>query len=146
MIIGASPGSTGGGIKTTTFGLLMVSTFTELRGKKHVVLWNRAVPMDNIRRALTLTVLYFGTVLMSLIALSITESVPFHTLIFEAFSAMGTVGLSLGITSSLSSIGKMILVLLMFWGRVGILTFMYGIVSHETRDNVNYATTNIPIG
>ena len=146
MIIGASPGSTGGGIKTTTFGLLMVSTFTELRGKKHVVLWNRAVPMDNIRRALTLTVLYFGTVLMSLIALSITESVPFHTLIFEAFSAMGTVGLSLGVTSSLSSIGKMILVLLMFWGRVGILTFMYGIVSHETRDNVNYATTNIPIG
>ena len=78
--------------------------------------------------------------------MSFTETAPFHTLIFEAFSAMGTVGLSLGITSSLSTMGKIILIMLMFWGRVGILTFMYVVITRETRDNVNYAATNIPVG
>ncbi|MDD2206521.1 MAG: potassium transporter TrkG [Aminobacterium sp.] len=146
MIIGASPGSTGGGIKTTTFALLILSTFSEMKGRGRIVFANRNIPFDNVRRALSMTLLYVSTVLFCIVLLSFTEELPFRALIFEAFSAMGTVGLSLGITSSLSSAGKIIMILLMFWGRVGILTFMYGMISRETRDNVNYATTNIPVG
>ena len=146
MIIGASPGSTGGGVKTTTLGLLVYSALCEMRGRNNIIYANRNISFNNVRRALSLSLLYVSTVLLSIVLLSFTETAPFHTLIFEAFSAMGTVGLSLGITSSLSTMGKIILIMLMFWGRVGILTFMYVVITRETRDNVNYAATNIPVG
>lgn len=146
MIIGASPGSTGGGIKTTTAGVLFFSSLSEIQGRR-AVYRNRTIADENIRRALAISFLYLLTVLTGVILLSLFEELPFRTLLFEAISAMGTVGLSLGITPSLSPPGKIVIILLMFWGRVGILTFIFGMVSRDrTISKISYAETNIPVG
>jgi trk system potassium uptake protein TrkH len=146
MIIGASPGSTGGGIKTTSFALLMLSTAREIRGRDELVVGNRSVGRENVSLAFTLAVLYTLTILIGITVLAVLETHPFRALAFEVASALGTVGLSLGITSSLSPAGKVMIVLLMFWGRVGILTFMYGIAAREAPSRVSYAETHIPVG
>ena len=146
MIIGASPGSTGGGIKTTTAGVLFFSSLSEIQGRR-AVYRNRTIADENIRRALAISFLYLLTVLTGVILLSLFEELPFRTLLFEAISAMGTVGLSLGITPSLSPPGKIVIILLMFWGRVGILTFIFGMVSRDrTISKISYTETNIPVG
>ena len=146
MIIGASPGSTGGGLKTTTAGLLFYSTLSEIRGRSMVV-GNRMISGGNIQRALAVSVLYLLTVLLGIFLLCLVEPFPFGTLAFEAISAMGTVGLSLGITPSLSAQGKVVIILLMFWGRVGILSFMYGMISRDREaSKITFAETNIPVG
>lgn len=146
MIIGASPGSTGGGIKTTTAGLLFYSSLSEIRGTG-MAIGNRKISDGNVRRALAVTVLYILTVLLGIILLCLIEPFSFGALAFEAVSAMGTVGLSLGVTPSLSAPGKVIIILLMFWGRVGILTFMYGMISRDRKSSkITFAETNIPVG
>ncbi|TDY59975.1 trk system potassium uptake protein TrkH [Aminivibrio pyruvatiphilus] len=146
VVIGASPGSTGGGIKTTTAGLLFYSSLSEIRGKS-MAIGNRKISDGNVRRALAVAVLYILTVLLGIILLCLFEPFPFGTLAFEAVSAMGTVGLSLGVTPSLSAPGKVIIILLMFWGRVGILTFMYGMISRDREaSKITFAETNIPVG
>ncbi len=112
-----------------------------------MVVRNNSVTDSNIRRALAVTVLYLCTVFFGTLLLVLVEKLPFKELLFEAISAMGTVGLSLGATSSLSAAGKIIIILLMFWGRVGILTFMYGMTSRELKaSKISYAETNIPVG
>jgi trk system potassium uptake protein TrkH len=130
MIVGASPGSTGGGIKTTSFALLLLSTVREIRGRDELVVGNRSI----------------ARLLAGITVLAVLETLPFRALAFEVASALGTVGLSLGITASLSSAGKIMVILLMFWGRVGILTFMYGVAARETPSRVSYAETHIPVG
>ncbi len=146
MIVGASPGSTGGGIKTTTFSLLMLSTVREIRGGGELVVDNRSIGRENVLRAFTLTIFYLLTILAGITVLAVLEKFPFRAIAFEVVSALGTVGLSLGITASLSSAGKAMIILLMFWGRVGILTFMYGIAAREAPSGVSYAKTHIPVG
>ncbi|HAA47490.1 MAG TPA: potassium transporter Trk [Synergistaceae bacterium] len=145
MIIGASPGSTGGGMKTTTFGILALSSITDIRGRKEVVLSGHRLPPQTVRKALTLTFLYVGTILGSAFILSLTEPFDFRGVFFEVVSALGTVGLSTGITGELSDTGKLILILLMFWGRVGIVTFVYGMLETEDKTRISYADTNVPI-
>lgn len=146
MIVGASPGSTGGGFKTTTLAVLLVSTWSVLKGRSEVHLWNRRIPIRVIQRAITLIVLYLGTLGIGLMILVLLEPFPFRSLLFETASALGTVGLSLGITSQLSDAGKLVLVLLMFWGRVGIITFLYGLVKREARGKISYPDAEIPVG
>jgi trk system potassium uptake protein TrkH len=146
MIIGASPGSTGGGIKTTTFGILTLSTVTDITGRREVLLYRHRLPPQSIRKALTLTFMYIGTILGSTFALNIIEPFAFRDVFFEVVSALGTVGLSTGITGDLSDSGKFLLVVLMFWGRVGIVTFMYGLIETEEKTKISFADTNVPIG
>ncbi len=146
MIVGASPGSTGGGIKTTSFALLLLSTVREIRGRDELVVGNRSIARENVSLAFTLAVLYTLTLLAGITVLAVLETLPFRALAFEVASALGTVGLSLGITASLSPAGKVMVILLMFWGRVGILTFMYGVAARETPSRVSYAETHIPVG
>lgn len=146
MLVGASPGSTGGGFKTTTLAVLLVSTWNVIRGRPEVHLWNRRVPIRIILRSITLIVLYIGTLGLGLMILLLLEPFPFRSLLFEAASALGTVGLSLGITSQLSDAGKLVLILLMFWGRVGIVTFLYGLVKREARGKISYPDAEIPVG
>ena len=146
MIVGASPGSTGGGFKTTTLAVLLVSTWNVIRGRSEVHLWNRRISIRVIQRAITLIVLYLGTLGLGLMILALLEPFPFRSLLFETASALGTVGLSLGITSGLSDAGKLVLVLLMFWGRVGIITFLYGLVKREARGKISYPDAEIPVG
>lgn len=146
MIVGASPGSTGGGFKTTTMAVLLVSTWNAIKGRHEVHLWGRRISFRTIQAAITVIVLYLGTLGLGLMALVLLEPFPFRSLIFEAASAMGTVGLSLGVTSRLGDGGKMVLILLMFWGRVGIVTFLYGLMKQEARGKISYPDAEIPVG
>lgn len=125
MFIGASPASTGGGIKTTTFFVLVLAAFREPDNHDRMKLGNRSIPARKIIRALSIAVKGLLIVLIATFGIMAAQSIagkPLHTLdiIFESISAFGTVGLSLGITSSLSSVSKCILILAMFSGRVGL--------------------------
>ena len=146
MLIGASPSSTGGGLKTTTFTVLLWSAWKELKQEDDVNIWGRQIASRTIRRALAMAFLYLFTLFFGSSLLSILEEQPFFSLVFEAVSALGTVGLSTGITSDLSSAGKMVIILLMYWGRVGLLTFSYSVVPQEKYAKVYLPETHIPIG
>lgn len=146
MIVGASPGSTGGGIKTSTFGVLVLCAVSYLSGKRSTIFRNRSFTNETILRALTILLLYLGTIFISVILLSYTEDLDFKDLIFEIISALGTVGLSMGITSALSPEGKIILIMLMFWGRIGILTMIYSMMSGNKAERVSFAEITIPTG
>jgi trk system potassium uptake protein TrkH len=145
MIIGASPASTGGGIKTTTAGVLWCTVKSNLRGKKPF-LFNQSISSDLIVNTTTLITLYLTTIFVSVVLLSLFEPFSFDQILFEVVSALGTVGLSLGITPHLSSAGKLVLVILMFWGRVGLITFMYSVFKKREKENINLPRAYIPIG
>ena len=146
MVIGASPASTGGGIKTTTFGVLAISVWSELRGRGETTFFHRKLSSATERHALALVSVYVITLLLGAIALSAIENMPFNLIIYEAASAMGTVGLSAGITSKLTAPGKIILMVLMFWGRVGILSFFAALVKPDEGEKIHYVETHIPLG
>jgi len=123
MVFGASPSGTGGGLKSTTFAALVGLVKSTVTGKNIVSFWNREIPPKRLRLA-TATFAYYAFVLtFSVFLLSLLENKRFVSIVFEAASALGTVGLSMGITSSLTDWGKLIITFLMFMGRVGILTF-----------------------
>ena len=122
MFIGGSPGGTAGGVKTTTIAVLALTFWTNITGHAEVIVQNRRIPQATINRAVTLVgagVLIWAA---AALALQITQPLPARALLFETTSALGTVGLSLGITPSLDGIGKIIIMLTMFIGRVGPLT------------------------
>jgi len=146
MIIGASPGSTGGGVKTTTFAVLSISAWNFMRGRNNTVIWNRSIHDRDTLRALTITAMYICTIFFATFILSTMEPFPFKSVLFEVISALGTVGLSMGITAQLSTGAKFILILLMFWGRVGLLTFIYGTLTKDSNSRISYARANIPVG
>ncbi|MDR1020457.1 MAG: potassium transporter Trk [Synergistaceae bacterium] len=146
MFIGGAPFSTAGGLKVTTFAILLLAAVSELRQEEDIVVYHRRIPYSTVRRALTIAFIHIITLFVAVGALSRLEPFPFASLVFEAVSALGTSGLSSGVSENLSSWGKMVIVLLMFWGRVGILTFSYSLVSREHSRNVSYPDTNIPIG
>lgn len=123
MIIGASPSGTGGGLKTTTFTSIYGLVKSVMFGREEVKFWNVAIPEARIRVAVASMGLYLATFAIGTYLLALTENSRFIEIIFEAASALGTVGLSLGITSSLSVLGKVVIILLMYIGRVGPLTF-----------------------
>jgi len=147
MIIGASPGSTGGGIKTTTFTLVVLSVVAYLRGKRNAMIGYRSIPSSDVTRATSVAVIYISTILFAVLVLSFLENFTFREIVFEVISALGTVGLSMGITGSLSAPGKMVIIVLMFWGRIGMLTVIYGLVrSSQVSEDINYPEVNIPLG
>jgi trk system potassium uptake protein TrkH len=121
MFVGGSPGSTAGGIKTTALAVLYATFRAELRGEEPR-LGRRAIPRDAIRRASAVSALSLTLVALILLALTLSESHDFVALAFEAFSAFGTVGLSTGITSELTPLGRLILITAMFVGRLGPMT------------------------
>ena len=117
MIVGGSPGGTAGGIKTTTFSVLLITAYNILVGRKNIVR-NKEIPPETVYKALALIVIYAGVLIISCVLLCITQTLDHPKLVFEAVSAMGTVGLSMGITPQLDTIGKLIIILTMFLGRV----------------------------
>lgn len=125
MLIGGSPGGTAGGIKTTTFMLLLLYIFVELKNEQKITIFNRQIPKEIFSRAYLITAFYFLTLILAIIVLSITESLPFLDIVYEAFSAIATVGLSTGITGLLSVMGKIVIIILMFIGRVGPITIVF---------------------
>jgi trk system potassium uptake protein TrkH len=124
MVIGASPAGTGGGLKCTTFTALWGLAVSTLKGQKNVSFWGRVIPEQRVRLAAASFCFYVTFLLVGVYFLSLTDSaMDFEKLLFEAASALGTVGLSTGITSSLAVMSKIILIGLMYAGRIGPLTF-----------------------
>ncbi len=148
MFIGASPGSTGGGIKTTTFLAIILSVSSTFKGYCHVTLGERTLPKDIIQKALAMTFLAMMLVLTVTALLTVTEEADFLTLLFEATSAFGTVGLSLGITPHLSSLGRLAIIFTMFCGRVGPLTLVFALAQKRTlvMNQIKYPEERIIIG
>ncbi|CAH1189999.1 Ktr system potassium uptake protein B [Paenibacillus plantiphilus] len=146
MFIGASPGSTGGGIKTTTFTTLIGAVIAMIRGKEDIVLFNYRLARERIFKALTITVLSLALVVFVTMVLSTTEDKAFIKILFETTSAFGTVGLSLGVTPELSMIGKIIICLTMFAGRLGPLTLAYALGPRTEKELYRHPEGKIIIG
>ena len=126
MFIGASPGGTGGGIKTTTIAALMAATRATLRGQNEIIIRNRQISDKVILKAVGITVgsLLFVLVMALLLSLSNGENFSFLEMLFTCISAFATVGFDLGVTSQLGHLGQLILIIGMFVGRLGILLFL----------------------
>lgn len=123
MIIGASPSGTGGGLKSTTFSAIVGVMRNAIRGKHDVSFWGKPIPIERVLSAVASLGFYLLTLSLGTYLLQLTEPSGFEKNLFEAASALGTVGLSMGITSSLTNLGKLTIILLMFCGRLGPLTF-----------------------
>jgi trk system potassium uptake protein TrkH len=147
MFIGASPGSTGGGIKTTTFATLLGAVFAQIKGKEDVIFFRQRILSHMIYKSLTVTMSGLFIVILVTMGLSITEpGAEFLMLLFEATSAFGTVGLSMGLTPSLSPLGKMLIIFTMFAGRVGPLTIAYALAQRKQKEYYRYPKGKIMIG
>ena len=123
MVIGSSPSGTGGGVKVTTLSAVLGTMRSSLRGDSQVRFWERTIPYERIMIAFASLGFYILALVIGGYLLEMTETTPFEMNLFEAASALGTVGLSMGITAGLSTLGKVIIMSLMFCGRVGPLTF-----------------------
>ena len=147
MFIGASPSGTGGGIKTTTFRILYNATKSVLRGKDEVVVYQREVPSTLILKAVAVV---FGTaasiVSMTILISSFEPELDFLRILFEVISAFATVGLSTGITASLTVASKIILVLSMYIGRVSILILIAAVIGDPSPSSLNYPEENLLVG
>lgn len=144
MWVGASPLSTGGGIKTTTFTLALKSIFNTLRGKENLELFKRRIPEANIRRAYVIILLsVLWIVLASLLLAALLPGSRLTPVLFEVVSAASTVGLSLDFTPQLNTAGKIIISLTMFVGRVGLLSLLTGMIHQQTSQNYTYAEDNV---
>ncbi len=146
MFIGASPGSTGGGIKTTTFITILLAVWSMMRGREDVITFRRRVPHSQVYRALTVTVLTMGLVVVVTMVLTITESSDVMIVLFETVSAAATVGLSLGITPELSSLGKVLIIITMFLGRLGPMTVAFAIARKTFRERYRHPEEKPLIG
>lgn len=149
MFIGGSPAGTAGGIKTTTIGVLVWSIISDIRGKEDTEIFERRIPVEIINRALAVVGIAFIWVIIVTMILSITEDGhSFMELFFEATSAFGTVGLSLGITSELSYMGRIVVAITMFAGRVGPLTFALALARKHRKKNlqIRYPEGKIIVG
>ncbi|MBC8079780.1 MAG: Trk family potassium uptake protein [Gorillibacterium sp.] len=146
MFIGASPGSTGGGIKTTTFVILIGAMIAMLRGKEDIVFFRNRLAKDRIYKAITMTIFALILVVSVSMILSITEDVQFLRILFEVTSGFGTVGLSMGLTPNLSPIGRIAIIMMMFIGRLGPLTLAYALQPKPEKELYRYPEGKITIG
>lgn len=145
MFIGAGSASTGSGIKLTTFLVILFMVGAYLRGKKEAVIFNRAIPSHLLERSLAIVFISLSAVFIGILILTYTESAPFEWIVFEAFSAFGTVGLSMGLTGDLSNLGKIIIMVLMFIGRIGPVTLAFAL-ARQHRDQVSHPKGDIFTG
>ncbi len=146
MFIGASPGSTGGGVKTSTFGVFLVTIWTFLRGKKEITIFKRTISHRVTREVLTVVAFASGLVILATFLLLLTEGKEFIKVLFEVVSAFGTVGLSTGITDTLSQLGRIIITTIMFVGRIGPLTIAVAMGQKEYAPLYKYPEERVMIG
>lgn len=131
MIIGGSPGSTAGGIKTTTFALAFLCIRSAFQNQDSIQCFKRRIPYDILRNAIAILTMYLTLFLTVSFLISWADGVTLTESAFEASSAIATVGLSLGITGDLSAFSKILLISLMYFGRVGGLTMLYALTNHK---------------
>ncbi|SMO63481.1 TrkH family potassium uptake protein [Gracilimonas mengyeensis] len=143
MIIGASPASTAGGIKTTTVSVLLLSAWSTITGKRDVEFAKKKIAKDTVFTAMTVFILAAVCLFFFTFLLTITEDQPFIDLLFEEFSAFATVGLSRGITGELTTAGKSIIIVSMFIGRVGIVTLALAFAKRRTATKYQYPSESV---
>ncbi len=146
MFIGASSGSTGGGIKTTTFFILLKTAISVIRDSKEIIAFRKKVSSNAIFRAVAILSSYLFVVLLATMVLLFTEKFNMLQIIFEVVSAIATVGLSTGITFDLSNIGKIVITIVMFTGRIGVLTFLYVFVRPQKERAIDYPEETLSVG
>ncbi len=149
MFIGGSPASTAGGIKTTTVALVFLHIYCITKGKKDTEVFNRRISRDALDRALAVLGIGISIIVIILILLNITEQgTDFIEIAFEAFSAFGTVGLSIGLTAKLSTLGKIIIAFAMFFGRLGGLTIVFALAQrqHDYSRQLRYPEGKVTVG
>lgn len=146
MLIGGSPGSTAGGMKTTTIAVLFSSALSVFRKQDSAHFFSRRIPDNAVKNAATILLMYISLFLGGGMIISYIENVPLISALFETSSAIGTVGLSLGLTPSLGMISKAILILLMFFGRVGGLTLIFAALSERNTFGSRYPQEKITVG
>ncbi len=147
MFVGAGPGSTGGGIKVTTFAVIIKSAVATIKGEKNIVFFKRTIPFNTVNKAYSIALFSISMIFISTFFLAITEpGVDLLKLLFEEFSAFGTVGLSTGITASLTAAGKAIIITSMFVGRIGTLTLAMALSTRVISTKYRYAETSVMVG
>lgn len=156
MFVGASPGSCGGGVKTTTLALLAAFTASRIRRKRRVNIFKKSIPNETVTRSVSLILVSFGIIGLVLFMLLVGDSASGHVVtnshgsflayLFETVSAFGTVGLSMGVTQDLTTWGKCWIILMMIIGRVGVLAFAYIIVGTGTQNGAEYSEENLMVG
>ena len=149
IFIGASSGSTGGGIKVTTLAVIIITIVRFFQGRKPTV-FNRTISGDTVKRAFFIFTIAIFLVGIGTFALSLTETLPdgigSEYIVMEVVSALGSVGISMGLTPHLTIPGKFIIIILMLIGRVGILTFLWSIIGEKRESRINYPEINFLIG
>jgi trk system potassium uptake protein len=147
MFIGASPGGTGGGMKTTTVRVLTSATKAILQGQEDVILYQRQVAISLILKAIGVLIGSFATVILATMLISLSDpELNFIQILFEVVSAFATVGLSTGITANLSIVAKVILIFTMYIGRVGVLLFMAALLGDPRPSSVHYPEETLLVG
>lgn len=146
MLIGGSPGSTAGGMKTTTIAVLFANAIAVFRKRQNANCYGRRIDDSTVKNASAILFMYVFFSMLSAIIISITDGIPMQMGMFETFSAIGTVGLTLGITPTLSAVSRFVLILLMFFGRVGGLTIIYAAFSQKDASTLKYPMENITVG
>lgn len=146
MFIGGSPAGTAGGVKTVTIVMLIASMFANIKGRKDVTVMNRKVADDTIRRCVAIVTFSFSVLLVLTTALLAVQRSDFLDTLYEMTSAIATVGLSRGLTGTLYPIGKLIVTLTMYLGRIGPITLALVFNSRTPADNISYADSKVIIG
>ena len=130
MFIGGASGSTAGGVKLVTVGVVIVTVWSVFVGKEDTVLFGRSISRDTFLRAVSVVIIQFAVICISVILMVVWTDFGLTQVVYEAVSAVSTVGLSLGITADLALNGRIVLIILMYFGRVGVLTVSYAVLSH----------------
>lgn len=146
MLVGGSSGSTAGGIKTVTAGVLLLTLWESLRGREQVVFHGRTIPQRRVLDAMTLTLAVTVLFVAGSMALSLMDGLPFLVAAYETASALGTVGLSMGATPGLSPVGSLLMILFMYLGRVGILSFSMAFLTRRGESRLRYPRADVMIG
>ena len=147
MFVGGSSGSTAGGVKTVTMGIVILSAVSTMRGKRRVTIFRRAISQQDVASASSLAMLVLNLSLIGAAVITVCDHCSFINAVYETLSALCTVGLTTGITSSLCAASKLILIVFMFFGRVGIMTIGIGfMMGSRAQERVEYAETKLMIG
>ena len=147
MFIGASPESTGGGIKTSTLEMIFLKVKSKFQRDNKIHLFYRSIPDKTIEKAQVIFFIGLIIVFLSVLLISfIEQDISFSDILFEVVSAFGTVGLSMGITGKLTVASKIILMITMFIGRIGPLTLLLALQRPDSKSRIDYATEDVMIG
>ncbi|MGE7219039.1 TrkH family potassium uptake protein [Priestia koreensis] len=145
MFIGAGSASTGGGIKLTTFIIIVLAVFTYLKGKEEITTFKRSIDNKLVFKSLAIAMISILFVILAVFILSITEKAPFVKIVYEVVSAFGTVGLSMGLTFDLTWIGKVVLIFIMFLGKLGPLTLAFSLARRDS-SKIRYPKEDVLAG